>query len=63
MRTALPGAVGGKGLPIAHRVEVPGLGPRGRGHRIEDTVAIGVGQRAAGEIGELVEVVEVTVEP
>lgn len=25
---ALPGAVDCKGLPLAHRVEVPGLGPR-----------------------------------
>jgi hypothetical protein len=56
MRTALPGAVGGKGLPVAHRVEVPGLGPRGRGDRIENTVAVGVGQHATGEIGELVRV-------
>ena len=63
VRTALPGAVGGKGLPVAHRVEVPGLGPRGRSHSIEDTVAVGVGQHTTGEIGELVEVEAVTNEP
>ena len=49
--------MGGKGLPVTHRVQVPGLGPRGRGDSIENTVAFGVGQRATGEIGELVEVV------
>ena len=51
--------MGRKGLPIDHRVQVSGLSARGRGHSIEDTVAVGVGQHATGEIGELVDVVVV----
>ena len=52
MRQALASAVGGERFPITHRVQIPGLGARGRGDRIENTVAVGVGQNAAGEIGE-----------
>ena len=56
MRAALACAVGRNRGPIAERIEVPSLGARWRSNRVQQSVAIGVGQVTPRKTGELIQI-------